>query len=89
MAAVTNDWKDVFWNTLLRTGDGYDHPVLPPEVYDEAMRADEKDKLFYCTQEYYDQNKIIAKNVLKRNELSLPFRYLGSIISLFVFIFTS
>lgn len=77
MVALTDDWKDVFWETLLKTGDGYNHPTVPPDVYDNARREDETDKLFYYTQEYYDQNKIIAQKVLERHELQLPFRYLG------------
>jgi hypothetical protein len=73
-------WKDVFWAKVMQDGNGTRHPVLTAEQYPESRRDDERERMFYYTQEYFEQNKLIAKNIFSMFNLVQPFGLAGNMI---------
>ena len=64
----------------MKDGNGTRHPVLTPDQYPDSRRDDEKDRMFYYTPEYYAQNKLIAQNIFRMFNLTLPFGLSGNTV---------
>ena len=77
MTRMVQMWKDVFWERMLKDGNGTRHPVLSAEEYPPSARDDEREKSFYWTEEYFAQNKLIAIKLLEAYNLRIPFGLSG------------